>query len=266
MEQKHIKLIIGGVSLVVALLVFLLVNPFVIVSAGHRGVVLNWGAVSDKVLAEGFHFRVPIMQRVIKLDVRTVKYEVETLAYSKDLQTVHTNLALNYHLNPDKTNKVYQEIGTDFESRIINPAIQEVVKAVVAKFPAQELIEKRDLVKEEIKHKLSERLGITNMLVDETSIANFDFSDQYEKAIEAKQVAQQDALKAENELKRIKIEAEQRVAQAQAEAEAIKIQAQAITQQGGRDYVQLKAIEKWNGNLPQQMIPGGTVPFLDLSK
>lgn len=252
--------------MLIVLVLFLILNPFVIIGAGERGVVQNWGAVSDKVLEEGIHWRVPIQQHINKIDVRTVKMEVPAVAYSKDIQTVESLIALNYHLSVDKVNKVFQEIGKDFESRVISPAVQEVVKATTARFTAQDLIEKREQVSDEIRMSLTERLAQSNIIVDALSIVNFDFSDEYEKAVEAKQVAQQSALKAENDLKRIKTEAEQRVAQATAEATAIKIQAEAITQQGGENYVQLKAIERWNGILPTQMIPNGALPFLDLKK
>lgn len=250
--------------LVFALILISILNPFVKISAGERGVVLNWGAVSDKVMTEGLHLRIPIMQKIVQMDVKNIKHEVEAVAYSKDIQTVDAKVALNYHLDPNNVNKLWQEIGKDYESKIIDPSIQESVKAATALFTAQELIEERPKVKEEIKNQLFERLNGRHIVVDDFSIVNFDFSDAYEQAVEKKQVAQQDALTAKNTLEQVKMEAEQRVTQAEAEAKAIKIQAEAITQQGGRDYVQLKAIEKWNGQLPDQMIPGGTVPFLDL--
>lgn len=250
--------------LIVIVIVISVINPFVIVSAGERGVVLNWGAVSDKVLGEGLHLVIPLQQKVISIDVKTKKIETDSVAYSRDIQTVTTRIALNYHVDASTVNKLYQEVGLNYEDKIIQPAIQESVKATAANFTAQELIEERPKVKEEIKNFIKERLLIWRIVVDEFSIANLDFSDAYERAVEQKQVAQQDALRAKNDLERVKMEAEQRVAQATAEAEAIKIQAQAITQQGGKDYVQLKAIEKWDGKLPAQMIPGGTVPFIEL--
>jgi regulator of protease activity HflC (stomatin/prohibitin superfamily) len=253
-----------GVFVLLALIVFSIVNPIVIVTAGHRGVVLTWGAVSDRILGEGIHLRIPIMQKVEIVDVQTHKMNVDTLAYSKDIQTVTTKLALNYHVKPEFVNRLWQNVGSDFVSRLIDPAVQESVKAATAKFTAQQLIEERPKVKDEIKQELFTRLS-QYFTVDEFSITDFSFSKEYERAVEEKQVAQQQALKAENDLTRIKTEAEQRIAQAKAEAEAIRIQAQAITQQGGRDYVQLKAIEKWDGKLPQQMIPGSAVPILNLN-
>lgn len=260
MIRQYRKYIIWAV-VVIALLIL---NPFVLVKAGQRAVVLQWGAVTGRVLDPGISMRVPIMQSVVKFDVQTGKLEVKAIAYSKDIQTVDSTIALNFHVKPEGVQRIYQEVGRDYTGRIINPAIQESVKAATAQFTAQELIEQRPKVKDAITVSLSERLIKWDIIVDEFSIANFDFSDEYENAVEQKQVAQQNALKAENDLKRIEVEAEQRIAQARAEAEAIKIQAQAITQQGGKDYVQLKAIEKWNGQLPTHLIPGSTVPFVNL--
>lgn len=249
----------------ILLLIFLVLNPVVIIGAGKRGVVMNWGAVSGTVMGEGIHVRIPIMQQVRVIDVQTQKLKQETSAYSKDIQTVSSVMALNYHAKPEMVNKLWQEVGEDYVQRLIDPAVQESVKAACAKFTAQQLIEERPKVKDEIKQELWNRLS-RHFVVDDFSITDFQFSEEFEKAVEEKQVAQQKALKASNDLERIKTEAEQRVAQAKAEAEAIRIQAQAITQQGGKDYVGLKAIEKWDGKLPEQMIPGGSVPFLDVGK
>ncbi len=244
MENNELKgWIITGITIVIFVLILIL-NPFVLINAGHRGVVLNWGAVSDKILGEGLHFITPIYQKVKELDIQTQKLEVGALAYSRDIQTVTSKIALNYHIRPEKVNTLWQEVGSAYQSRLIDPSIQESVKSATAKFTAQELIEERPKVKDEIKNELMKRLS-NYFLVDEFSIMDFEFSEEYEKAVEAKQVAQQNALKAENDLTRIKTEADQRIAQAKGEAEAIKIQAQAITQQGGKDYVSLQWIEAW---------------------
>lgn len=263
--MNPVKLVLGLVLGAVALIVLLVVNPMVIVNAGERGVVLKWGAVQSEILNEGLNWVTPIAEDVQMVNVQTQKLEATTLSYSKDLQTITVKLALNYHVKPEVVGKLWQDVGKDFQARLIDPAIQESVKSAVAKFTAQELIDKRPIVKDEIKTELLNRLT-DYFVVDEFSITDFSFSDQYEAAVESKQVAEQSALKAENDLKRVQFEADQRVAQAKAEAEAIKIQAEAITQQGGKDYVQLKAIERWDGELPSQMIPGATVPFIDLTK
>lgn len=261
--DSRIKPILIMMSTIVVIALILIINPFVIVTAGHRGVVLTWGAVSGKVLGEGLHFVTPVAQSVKLIEVRTVKLEATASAYSKDLQTVNAQVALNYHVMPDSVNSLYQNIGLDYESRVIAPAIQEAIKGVTAKFTAQELIEKRAMVKDEIKMELTTRLTKNFAAVDEFSLVNLEFSPAYEQAIEAKQVAQQNALAAENKLVQIKVEAEQRIAQATAEAEAIKIQAQAVTQQGGKEYVSLQWVAKWNGVLPTTML-GDAVPMVNI--
>jgi regulator of protease activity HflC (stomatin/prohibitin superfamily) len=260
-EARTIALLAERLIIPVFALIILL-NTVFIVSPGERSVVVRLGSI-NRIAEDGLHFKIPLLEKNLIFDVKTVKLERNAQAYSKDIQTVSTHLALNFHIYPDKVGTLYQEVGRDFVVRIIDPAIQEALKASAAQFSAQQLIEERHKVTEEIKTKLITRLE-KYFSIDEFSIIDFSFSDEYEKAVEAKQVAQQSALKAENDLIRIKTEAEQRVAEARAEAEAIKIQAQAITQQGGKDYVQLKAIEKWNGQVPSHMIPGAAVPFIDL--
>ncbi len=253
--SKHVIAII--------ILLILILGSFVIVEAGERGVVLTLGKVSDKVLTEGLHLKLPLIQKVEKLDVKTQKEQVDASAASKDLQTVTAKVALNYHLDASNVNHLWQSIGSEYKSRIIDPAIQEAVKAVTAKYTAEELITLRAQVKEDAKLVLRERLTPEFIAVDELSIVDFDFSQSFNDAIEAKVTAEQNALAAKNKLEQVKYEAEQRVTTAKGEAEAIRIQAQAIQQQGGAAYVNLKAVEKWNGTLPTYML-GNSVPFINI--
>jgi regulator of protease activity HflC (stomatin/prohibitin superfamily) len=259
--MKKGMIIVGCIAAVILIILFLSVS---MVRAGQRGVLLHWGAVQDKVLGEGLYFIMPIMSDVVKIDVRTFKLELKAPAFSKDLQSADALIALNYHISPPQANKLWQEIGDEYRERIIEPAIQEVVKAVTAKFNAQMLIEDRATVKKEIVDLLRDRLGKSYIIVDDVSIVNFDFSNEYEKAIENKQVAQQNALAAENVLRQKEIEAKQRIATAQGEAEAIRIQAEAISKQGGDAYIKIRAIDKWNGVLPT-VVSGGEIPFLPMS-
>lgn len=257
---KAVLYLIGGFIL---LIIALIISPFTIIEAGHRGVVKNWGAVSEEVLGEGIHWRTPLKQSVEEIDVRTQKEQVEVSAASKDLQSVRAVIALNYHLDPAKVNRVYQETA-NYQNTLIAPAIQESLKAATAKYTAEELITKRELIKEEARLSLIARLTPRHILLDDLSIVDFDFSKSFNAAIEDKVTAEQNALASKNKLEQVKFEAEQRVTQAKAEAEAIRIQAQAITQQGGDNYVQMRAIEKWDGQLPTQFVPGSAVPFLNL--
>jgi regulator of protease activity HflC (stomatin/prohibitin superfamily) len=249
------------------ILIFVLsfINPFVFIGAGERGVVMYFGAVQDTVMGEGIHFRVPIMQRVVKIDVRLQKSQTDAAAASKDLQETHSTIALNYHILPEKANWVYQKIGHSYKERIIDPAVQEVVKAVTAKFTAVMLITQRETVRHEIKELLKQRLVNNNIVVDDFSIVNFEFSKQFTQAIEAKQTAEQLAMKALRDLERVKIEAEQKIAQAKAEAEALRLQKENVTPQLVRlrqIEASLKAIEKWDGRMPK--VTGGAIPFIDL--
>jgi len=255
----RLALIIGAI-----LVGFLFLNPWVQIGAGERGIVLNFGAVQQNVLGEGLHFRVPIMQEVIRVDVKVQKAETDAAAASADLQDVSSTVAINYHIIPDKANIVYQSIGIHFKERIIDPAVLEVVKAVTAKYTAEELITKRPAVSDAMKLSLTERLLEHNIAVDAFSIVGFSFSKIFMEAIESKQTAEQLALKAKRDLDRIKIEAEQTITAARAEAESLRLQRANISPdliELRKIEANLKAIDKWNGILPQ-VTGGGAVPFI----
>lgn len=241
-------------------------RPWVQIGPGQRGVVLNFGAVQEKVLNEGLHFRVPIMQDIITVDVRIQKSLTNAASASSNLQDVNSDVALNYHIIPDKANLVYQSIGVEFKERIIDPAVQEVVKAVTARYSAEELITKRPAVSEAMRANLAERLMGHNISVDAFSIVGFSFSRIFMEAIESKQTAEQLALKAMRDLDRIKIEAEQTIAAAKAQAESLRLQRANISPdliELRKIEANLKAIEKWNGILPQ-VTGSGAVPLIGL--
>lgn len=255
------------VIIFIMFMVLMLFKPWVQIGAGERGIVQNFGAVQDRVLDEGLHFRVPIMQNVIKMDVKVQKVQTDASSASSDLQDVTLSVALNYHIIPDKANIVYQTIGIEFKERIIDPAIQEVTKAVSAKYSAEELITKRPAVSTAMKDALTEKLITSNIAVDAVSIVTFSFSKVFMDAIEAKQTAEQHALKAKRDLDRIKIEAEQTIAAATAEAEALRLQKMNISPdliELRKIEANLKAIEKWNGILPS-VTGSGAVPFIGVS-
>lgn len=252
--------------LILAVIILLVLNPFVIIGAGERGVVLNFGAVQDEVMDEGLHLRIPLMQKVVKIDVKVQKSQTGAESVSRDLQEAHSTIAVNYHVLPSKANWVYQNLGREYKERIIDPAVQEVVKAITARYTAVELITQRENVRYEIKKLLRERLIAYNIVVDDFSIVNFSFSKQFTQAIEAKQAAEQLALKAQRDLERVKIEAEQKVAQAKAEAEALRLQKENVTPELVKlrqIEAAMRAIEKWNGHLPR--VTAGAVPFIDVN-
>jgi len=251
--------------IVVAIVIgFLFLNPWIQIGAGERGVVLNFGAVQKDVMEEGLHFRIPNMQKIVREDVKVQKAQTDAAAASSDLQDVRSTVAINYHIIPDKANIVYQSIGTQFKERIIDPAVQEVVKAVTAKYTAEELITKRPAVSDSMKLFLTERLLAHNIAVDAFSIVGFSFSKIFMEAIESKQTAEQLALKAKRDLDRIKIEAEQTITAARAEAESLRLQKANISSdliELRKIEANLKAIDKWNGILPQ-VTGAGAVPFI----
>ena len=259
------RVLLISAAIIITVFVF---KPWVQIGAGERGVVQNFGAVQDVVLGEGLHFILPIVQTVIVMDVKIQKAMTDAASSSSDLQDVDLSVALNYHIMPDKANVVYQTIGTQFKERIIDPAIQEVMKAVSARYTAEELITKRPAVSTEMKEALATRLIVSNISVDAFSINNFSFSETFTEAIEAKQTAEQNALKAKRDLDRIKVEAEQTIAAATAEAEALRLQKMNISPdliELRKIEANLKAIEKWNGILPQ-VTGAGAIPFIGVGE
>lgn len=260
-DVRVIKKLLSNLSLIVLALI-LVFNTFGVVGAGQRGILLQFGAVQDKVFGEGLYFKIPLIQDVVKMDVRIQKDEIPASAASKDLQIVTSKIALNYHLSPDSVNKVWQEVGKDYNTRIISPSIQEAVKAESAKFTAEELITKREEVKEQIKANLTQRLLTRSIIVDEFNIIDFEFSRAFNEAIEAKVTAEQLKLKADRDLERIVIEAEQKVADARGKAEAISIEAQALRQ--NPQVVELRWIEKWDGKVPTYW--GEASPFIGINR
>ncbi len=261
--QKSIAFFV--ILILILIILFVALNPFVTIGAGERGVLLNFGAVQPEVLNEGLHFIIPLMQKVVKMDVKIQKSQTDADASSRDLQEVSSTIALNYHIIPDKSNVIYQKIGVYFKERIIDPAVQEVVKAVAANYAAEELITKRPVVSRAMQESLTERLLGHNIAADEFSIVNFSFSKLFKEAIEAKQTAEQLALKAKRDLDRVKIEAQQKITRAKAEAEALRLQKENISSQLielRQVEAAMKAIKKWDGTLPD--VTSGAVPFIDV--
>lgn len=247
--KKIVKIAIIAVCAV--LVIGVAISCFTVVSAGHTGVVLTFGAVEDTVLEEGLHFKIPFIQSVVQMNNRTQKIETEGSSSSKDLQIISYVVAVNYHVNDDSSATLYQNVGTDYGSVVIIPAIQESIKAVTAQYTAEELITKRQTVGEQIKDALSEKINQYGITVEIFNIVDFDFSEEFNAAVEAKQTAQQNALKAEQDLARIEVEAQQKITQAEAEAESIKLIQDALAE--SPDYVDYIKWSKWDGKLPTVM-------------
>lgn len=259
----------GGSLLALAVLVGVVAGSVVIVPAGHRGVIFNRvSGIKQMALNEGLNFVVPVLEEAILMDVRVQKDTYDATAASKDMQTVHTKVAMNFRPVPEMVPKLYSEVGWDYSDRVIAPAVQEAVKATTARFTAEELITHREDVKKIIQELVEKYVTKVNIRIEELYITDFDFSRQFSEAIESKQIAEQTALKAKRDLDRVKIEAEQKIASARAEAESLRMQKDAITPQ----LIQLRqvemqrmAIEKWDGRMPSVMMgQGGATPLLNL--
>jgi prohibitin 2 len=283
---KSIARIIIPVIIGIVILLFVVSASVNIVDAGYRGVLLHFGAVDTTVaLDEGIHFVVPFRDDVLQMEVRTKKIVENAVSASKDLQDVSTQVALNYHLDPNNVQNVYQELGFDYANRVIIPAIQESVKQVTARFNAEELITKRETVKNQIEEQIKARLAAYNIIVDAISITEFQFSEQFRKAIEAKVAAQQRALQAQNELRRIEIEAQQAEAKAVGEQKANIARAEGVRQsnvlqaegesqainiideqlRSSPTYLEWLKTQRWDGKLPLVTGGGGgTTPFIQI--
>jgi prohibitin 1 len=254
------KFLVGGGVL---LFVFLFFRPFAIVNAGERGVVMRFGQVQDGVLNEGLHLVIPFITAVKNMSVRVQRSDIKAQAASKDLQDVTTEVALNWHIDPTKVNTVYQRVGDEVQilERIINPAVSEVLKAATAKKNVEEILLKRTELKQEIDQALKTRLSGYGLEVDDVSLVDFGFSPEFNKSIEAKQIAEQEAKQAEFVALKATKDAEAEVNRAKGQAEAQRLQKLTLTP----DLLQKQAIEKWDGKFPTYMGGNGQLPFINLT-
>lgn len=243
----------------VFVVVLVLILSFTVIGVGEVGLKVQFGQVIGEPMTSGVHFKIPFIDSIKKFDIKVQKAEVQTNGASKDLQDVSMSVAVNYNINPQSVKELYSKVGTKYERIVLEPSINEVLKAVVSQYTAEELITKRQEVGIKMAESLSGKLSGYGIVVDNINILDLNFSEAFNQAIEAKQVAQQNALKAEQDLERIKVEAEQQIAQARAEAESYKLKNQEITDKT----LQLKWIEKWDGKLPT--VAGSEGMIIDLS-
>lgn len=254
-------------------------GSFGTIATGERGVKTRMGAVVGTV-EPGVYFKLPFVEDVHTMDVktRTINYDKngqegdsadtsQLFGASKDLQDVKIGVVVTYNVDPSKVVDIFSQYKSveAYEVSVIEPIVRKVVKSTSAQFTAEELVTKRAEYGDRVTVALTEQFAGQSAILTGFSVTNFEFSAEFTKAIEAKVTATQNAEAAKNKLEQIKYEAQQTIETAKATAEAQRIQSQSLAAQGGEDYVQLKAIEKWNGILPAQMIPGSTVPFVNLN-
>ncbi len=261
MGEKQVRSVVTGlIAVIVGLAIFF--SSWFTVAAGEVGVVTRFGAV-NRVVGPGFGTKFPFVESVAMMDTRIQKDQVEAQAASKDLQIVKSTIAVNYHLNGSHATDVYQQIGQDYQDKVISPAIQDTFKAVTAQFTAEQLIDQREQVRSSAQQELVIKLTPYNIVVDNFNIVNFDFSADFNTAIEQKQVAQQQVETAKQTLAKTQVEAQTAVAQAEGQAKA-----QAALKDSGAltpEYLQYLALTKWKGDLPTYW-GGNALPFINVGK
>lgn len=239
------------------------INCITIVEAGHTGVVVTLGKVNEGVLQEGIHIKAPFVQEVVKIDNRITKLEVQTEAFSKDLQTVTTTLAINYRVDTSKSYSIYKNIGADYETVLVVPAVNEVLKAITARYTAEESVTNRVLISDGLIDGLNDKLNSIGLYVTDVNIIDFEFSEAFITAIEEKQVAQQKLLKSETDKETAIINAQANAETiritAEAEAQANKIISDSLTDR----VIEYNKVEKWNGEMPKVTGNGGSLINFD---
>lgn len=247
-------------GIIIVLVVFVAMSSFVTVGPGERGVLMTFGKVEPGVLEPGIHFKIPIMQTVKQIEVRIQKSEGQQTAASKDLQDVTTRVAVNWSIQPEDAEWVYQNVGDEraLIMKVIEPTISNVVKAVTAKYNAENLVAKRDEIRDLIEKQITTSVANYKVQVQGVNITNFNFSKQYADAIEKKQVSQQKAQQAKYDLQRITVEAQQKIAEARGQSESQRLMQKTLTS----EIIRLNAVKKWNGVLPKVVGGDGVIPFV----
>lgn len=272
---KKGKTVKGIVTLLVILIILAtLFFSFRVVPAGCSGVSVMLGQVSDNVLREGLHFKVPFVQKIEIVSNKIQNEEIEAAAVSKDLQSVSSKVAVNFRITNEMSAQVFKNISGNITETILLPAVQESMKSVSARYTAEELISKRQQVSEEIKGTLDSKVKEYGVFIERFNIVNFDFSPEFNAAIESKQVAEQNLIKTKTEQEQqiviAEAEAKKQVIAAQAEADAITAKANAqadanklLNESINENLLEYQKIQRWNGELPQVLGEGGT-PIIDI--
>ncbi len=242
LDKKRIGLVIG-----IILLIIVITSSFCIVESGEVGIRIRLGKVAKQTTQEGINMKVPVIEKVEKMNIRVQKIEVNTDSSSKDLQDVNMSLVVNYHIDKKEAVELYRTVGKDYEQIILRPAIEEEIKAVTSQYTAEDLIIKRSEVSEKCRSELEKKVSKYGLVINDFNITNFKFSDEFSKAIEEKQVAEQKVLTAKQELEKERIEAEKKIVKAEAEKQANELKERSLTE----NIIKEKFIEKWNGELPK---------------
>jgi regulator of protease activity HflC (stomatin/prohibitin superfamily) len=262
MEKDYLGKLLVPVILVAAAVIGL--SAFFIVPPGEVAIKTRLGSIVDS-YSEGIHFKLPFLESVTKFSIQIQRADIKTQAFSKDLQTMNSHLVVNHRIQKETAVSIYRNLGPRYVENIVDPAVQEVFKAISARYSAERIISERNQLVEEINAEVKERLNKKEIIVTDISVTDLDFTDQFLKAVEDKQVAEQQAKMSEKLVEKAKRDAEQQIAKSRGEAEALRMQREQVTPaliELRKVDAQLKAIEKWNGVLPGYV--GGGVPFVSL--
>ncbi|MBO6087772.1 prohibitin family protein [bacterium] len=251
-------------AIIIALLIVFIgfFNPIAIVGVGERGVKVTLGRVSDESFTEGIHLVMPFISAIKNMDVKTQKNYVETSVYTKDIQQARITYVLNYNLQPENAHKMYREVGMNYLDTIVTPVVEGTIKDIIGKWNAQDLIANRERATQEILIKLQDQLTPKYVNITDFQMTAIAYSSVFEKAIENKVTAEQEALQAKNKTVQIQEEAKQKLISAEAEAKSMTIRANALTK--NKALVEYEAVQKWDGKLPEYML-GGAMPFINIA-
>lgn len=266
METKN-KIILGIIIGIIIIGIIIFFSSITTVPTGFVGIKTRFGQVQQEMIQEGFNFKTPFIEKIVKIDCRTQKFEVTTEASSKDLQKVsNIKIVVNYNVDKSKANSIYKEVGVDYQTILIQPAILESIKQGMSQYTAEELITKRSEVANIIMSLLKEKLEQKGVLITALNITDLSFSKEFDKAVEDKQIVEQETQKAQYELEKAKVENEKKIENAKADAEVMKQQNKEITDEYLKLKeleVQQKIIEKWDGKLPTTTTD--SIPFLNIN-
>jgi regulator of protease activity HflC (stomatin/prohibitin superfamily) len=262
------KLIIGRIAAMVMVFAasVLIMGSFFVVSPGEVAVKTRLGKIVNS-YEEGLHFKIPLVESIIKFSIQIQRADIKTQAFSKDLQTMTAHLVVNHRIQNGTVVSIYRNLGPNYVDTVVDPTVQEIFKSIAAKFSAERIIADRNLLVQEINQAAKEKLMKQEIIVTEISVVDLDFTEQFLKAVEDKQVAEQQAMMSEKLVVKAKRDAEQQIAKSRGEAEALRMQREQVTPmliELRKVDAQLKAIEKWNGVLPGYV--GAGVPFISIEK
>jgi regulator of protease activity HflC (stomatin/prohibitin superfamily) len=258
------KMLMWGIVVAIAIFVVSVAGCGVkVVDTGQRGVETRFGKITSESLPEGLYFFNPVTTKIVEIDTRVQRTDGETESYTRDVQQAHIKYTLNYRLQQDHAHIMYRDVGTDWEQRLIPQVVLGTLKEVVGKWDAVDLISNRDKATDTAFEQIQSNLAERFVEVSRFEITDISYTSEFETSVEQKVIAQQKAIEEQNRTKQIEEQARQKVLSAEAEAKSMQIRAQALEQNA--KLVEWEAVQKWNGILPQYMLGGGAMPFINLT-